>query len=393
MRAFDTRRMAVTTAILAAAALVVAGCGDGGDGSGGGNGSGSGDLPAEIKIVGVHDMTGPVAYAGVGASKGAILAAEEVNEQEFLGPGVKIVVEDVDTAGEVDTATSEMTKVMADQSVAAIIGPAQSQQAAAVAPLVERSKVPTVFTQAGSEGVVIGDYTFRATAPIATYYHLAADYLADEGLTDISIIYNATFVTFAELAEDVVPPLASERGLNIVDSISVQASTQDFTSPARAIADRNPDAVLMHLTAPQAVTFLTQLRQAGYTGQVVGASMHGGGNIASAGEHGVGVVYPTDFSPAQQNEEARAFVERFRAKYGEDPDVYASDGYDALWWIARAIKASGSATREGIMEGLKKVAAEGFVGAKGQLTFEGNDMRVPGVVVRWDGSKETVISG
>ena len=45
------------------------------------------------------------------------------------------------------------------------------------------------------------------------------------------------------------------------------------------------------------------------------------------------------------------------------------------------------------MEGLKKVAAEGFVGAKGQLTFEGNDMRVPGVVVRWDGSKETVISG
>lgn len=389
MKALATWRTAVTAAALATAVLMTAACSD--DGEVGGDDNGSGGLPAEIKIVGVHDMTGPIAYAGVGASKGAALAVEEINEQEFLGPGVKLVYEDVDTAGEVDTATSEMTKVMADQSVAAIIGPAASQQAAAVAPLVERQKVPTVFTQAGSEGVVIGDYTFRATAPIATYYHLAADFLAAEGLTDISIVYNATFVTFAELAEDVVPALAGERGINVVESIPVQGTTQDFTSPARTIAGTNPDAVLMHLTAPQAVTFLTQLRQAGYTGQVVGASMHGGGNIAEAGQHGVGVVYPTDFSPAQQNVEAKTFVEAFTAKYGQAPDVYASDGYDAMWWIARAIKASNSATRDGIKDGLKQVAAEGFVGAKGQLTFEGNDMRVPGVVVRWDGEKEAVI--
>ena len=378
-----------TAAALVTTALMLTACGGGGSGAGGG--SASGELPSEIKLVGVHDLTGPVAYAGVGAANGGALAVEEINKQEFLGKGVKLVLEEVDTAGSIETATSEMTKVMGDRKVAAIIGPAQSQQAAAVAPLVERAKVPTVFTQAGSEGVVIGDYTFRATAPIATYYHLAGEYLAAKGLTKVSVIYNATFITFAELAEKVIPKLAAEHGLNIVSSVPVQATTQDFTAPTRTIANAKPNAVFMHLTAPQAVTFLTQLRQAGYTGQVIGASMHGGGNIAEAGEHGVGVIYPTDFSPAQEDERAKQFVAAYQQKFGKLPDVYAADGYDAVWWIARAIKASGSATREGIKDGLKKVAAEGFEGVRGTLTFEGNDLRVPGVLVQWDGTKEVLV--
>jgi branched-chain amino acid transport system substrate-binding protein len=388
MRTTSTGRSRVLRLSAAAAALtLLAACGsaDGSDADAGGG------IPPQIKLVGVHDRTGPVAYAGDGAARGGSLAVRQINEGHFLGKGVKLQLGDVDTAGSIEKASSEMTRAAADPDVAAVIGPTQAQQAATVAPLVERSKLPTVFTQAGAEGVVTGDYTFRATAPMSTYYDLAAEYLAKKHSKKVGVLYNSTFTTFAELGKESFPVLAAKNGLDIVSSTAVQSSTQDFTTPVQTVAARNPDALVMFLTAPQSVTALTQLRQAGYSGQVVATSVQGAGNVVEAGKSAKGLVYPTDFSPAQQDEKAKRFVKDYTAKYGKQPDPYAAEGYDAVWWIARAIKASDSATRDGIQKGLQKVAEEGFAGAMGKLTFEGNDMRVPGVLVRWDGAGETLV--
>jgi ABC-type branched-chain amino acid transport systems, periplasmic component len=225
-----------------------------------------------------------------------------------------------------------------------------------------------------------------------TYYHLNTEYLAKKGLKNVSVLYNATFPTFAQLAEKKLPELASKDGLTIVSNTAVQSTTQDFTSPTRLIADKKPDAVAILVTAPQAVTALKQLRQAGYTGPVVGTSVQGGGNLKSAGEYGVGVIFPQTFSAAVQDAKAQDFVKKFEAKFGQLPDQYAAEGYDAMWWIAKGIKASGSATRDGIQRGLTMVAGEGFEGAMGALTFEGNDVRVPGVLVKWDGKSEQLVT-
>ncbi|MFH5821850.1 ABC transporter substrate-binding protein [Georgenia sp. AZ-5] len=383
MSAISARR-GVTALVLTTAVLAVAACG-----SSAGRTDGGG-IDSEIKLVGVRDLTGPVSYAGEGAARGSALAVAEVNGQGFLGEGVTLVLEEVDSAGEIERASSEVTKAMSDPEVMAILGPVQGQQSAAVAPVVERGRLPTVFTQSASEGVVIGEYTFRATAPMSTFYGLAAEFLAEEGLTDVAVLYNATYPTLAELAESQFPQMAEENGLTIATSIPVQSTTQDFTSQAQELAAEGPDAVLLLLLSSQSVTAMTQLRQAGYDGQFVGNTNNAGGNAAEAGEHSVGMVYPVDFSAAQDDEQAKAFTAAYQKEYGELPKAYAAEGYDAVWWIARAIKASGDSSREGIRDGLAQVAAEGFTGAMGEISFEGNDMRVPGVLVRWDGTKEVI---
>ena len=377
--------LVVGTSLLAVTACSASVGGEGDQGSGG--------IATDIKLVGVRDLSGPVAYAGEGSARGSQLAVEEINEQEFLGAGVSLTLEEIDSAGEIERATSEITRATTDPEVVALLGPIQGQQSAAVAPIVERAKVPIVFTQSASEGVVIGDYTFRATAPMASFYHLAVEHLADEGLTDVALLYNATYPTLAELAESQLPQMAEESGLTITSSIPVQTTTQDFASQAQALAAEDPDAVLLLLLSAQSVTAMTQLRQAGYEGQIVGNTNNAGGNAAEAGEHSVDLLYPVDFSAAQEDEQATAFTAAYEAQYGELPKAYAAEGYDAVWWIARAIKASGDSSREGIRDGLEEVAAEGFTGAMGELTFEGNDMRVPGVLVRWDGEKETIERG
>lgn len=374
-------------AMAAVAVLTVAACGNSG---GGAQKSGQG-VAHDITIAAVNDQTGPVAYAGVGASKGAQLAIDQINEQGYLGNGVKISLEQVDTAGEIDRAVSEMTKAMANQKVSAILGPTMAQQAAAVAPIVGQSKVPTVFTQSGANGVVINDYTFRATAPMESYYNIAAKWLANNNLKAASVIYNATYPTFANLGKTVFPKEASANGIKIDQSIEVQSTTQDFTGQAQQIAQANPPAVVMMLIASQAVTFMKQLRQAGYTGQIVGTSVQGSGNAAPAGAAADGLVYPVDFSVAMTGDTSVAFTKAFTDKYGAAPDAYAAEGFDALWWMARGIKASNDSSREGVQKGLAQVAGEGFTGAMGPLTFDGNDMRVTGAMVKWANGKETLV--
>jgi branched-chain amino acid transport system substrate-binding protein len=373
--------------LIVPAMLALAGCGAAPTGA-----AAKAGIADEIKMVGVRDLTGPVAYAGVGAARGAELAVKEINGQEFLGEGKSLVLDEIDSAGTIERAAAEVTRALADQDVSVILGPVQGQQSAAVAPIVEAQKVPVVFTQSASDGVVIGDYTFRATAPMHTFYGHAAEFLGREGLKDVAVLYNSTYPTLAELAETQFPAMAKKAGLNIVESIPVQTTTQDFTSPAQELAQKDPDAIVVLLLSSQSVTAMTQLRQAGYKGQFVGNTNNAGGNAAQAGQHAVGMVYPVDFSAAQTDPNAKDFTGSYKKEFGELPKTYAAEGYDAVWWIARAIKASGDSSREGIRDGLEKIGREGFTGAMGKITFEGNDMRVPGVLARWDGTKETIIS-
>ncbi|MBM7365861.1 ABC transporter substrate-binding protein [Gordonia hydrophobica] len=382
-----TRTKTALTAVVTAAVLAVSACGGG---TGGGQQSGQG-IASDITIAAVNDQTGPVAYAGVGASKGAALAIDQINEQGFLGDGVTLSLDQVDTAGEIDRAVSEMTKAMGDQKVSAILGPTMAQQAAAVAPMVGQRKVPTVFTQSGADGVVVNDYTFRATAPMESYYDIAAKWLAGKDLKKVSVIYNATYPTFANLGKTVFPKEAEANGITVGQSIEVQSTTQDFTGQAQQIAQANPPAVAMMLIASQAVTFMKQLRQAGYRGQIVGTSVQGSGNAAPAGAAADGLVYPVDFSSAMDSDAAKAFTKAFTEKYGTAPDAYAAEGFDALWWIARGIKAANDSSRDGIRQGLAEVADSGFDGAMGQLTFDGNDMRVNGAMVTWRDGRESLV--
>lgn len=379
------RRIAALGAVGALAAAGLAACGSN---SGSSAAGASGGIAKTITVEGVRDLSGDVAYAGVGAKNGDALAVDQINSQGYLGKGVTIKVVDKDAAGDMSQANSLVSKAIADKSVSALLGPVSGQEAAAVAPLVQRGKLPTVFTQAGSAGVVIGDETFRATAPMDSYFSVAMKWLQAHGAKKIDVIYNATYPTFVDVFKNAVEPEAKKAGMTIGNAIQVQATSVDFASQAAKIASSKPDAVIQLMTATQSVTFIQQLRQAGFTGQIVGSSADSAGNIAAAGASANGTVYPVDFSPVMTDKTAQDFVAAYKAKFGKAPDLYAAEGYTAMWWIARAIKESGSSSREGIQKGLAAIAKSGFGSPMGTLTFDGNDMRVPGQMIEWNNGKE-----
>lgn len=292
--------------------------------------SNAGGIATTIPLAAVLDLTGPVAHAGIGASRGAQLAIEEINSTAFLGDGVTIAYTEADSAGEIERASSEVTKAMANSDNMAILGPVQGQQAAAVAPLAERQKCPIWFTQAGADGVVISDYTFRATAPMHTYYDIAMEHLAEQGKKKVALLYNATYPTLAGIGEVTAPEAAQRLGIEITASVPVQSSTQDFAAVAGQLTEGQPDAIWLLVLNTQGVTAVTQITEAGYDGLFLGNTNMAGGNLLEAGDTGKGMLYPVDFSAGQEDENAAKFTEAFEAEYGELPKAYSAEAYDGM---------------------------------------------------------------
>jgi branched-chain amino acid transport system substrate-binding protein len=378
------------TALLTTAAMVsMAACGSGDDNSG--DGSSSGGLPAEVKVISSNPESGPAAFAGLAANKGYEVAIDEINSTGYLG-NTKIVLEKQDTAGKIPTAAQQATQAVADKDVAAVFGSVSSQESVAQAPIADKSKMPIIFTQAGSEGVVIGDYTYRVTPPMSSYYPRIEGFIKSQGITRMGIIYTAVAPTLKEIGEKTIPGMAQSAGFEVVASIATQATTQDFTAPIQQVLRANPDGIAILQIGASNPTAMTQLRQAGWTKPVLGNSGASAGNLKPAGPAGAGMTWVVDYSVLNKTPESDKFIAQYQKKFpGESPLNYAAEAYDAAWLLARGIKESNSADRTAIQEGMAKVVATGFTGAMGELKFEGNDLRLPGVVVQWDGTKEVLV--
>lgn len=351
------------------------------------------ELPSEITLLSITDLTGPAAFAGTSAEAGEKLAAKEITETGYLGEGVTLTIDTKDSAGSPETAAADFAAAAADASIPAVLGPVSSGQAVAVAPLAEDSQVPTVFTQAGSPGVVIGDYTFRMTPPMASFYPSIGSLLTERGVKTMSIMYNNASPTIIDIAEQTLPAMGEELGFEVLSSTGVAGDTQDLTAPMKKIADENPDAVALLLIGAQNPTAMTQLRQAGIGEDtlILGNMGAGGGSLAAAGADGVGMHWPTIFNLAQDVPSTQEFIAKYEAEYGEPPLLYAPERYDSVYLIADAIKRSCSTDRAAVQAAMAEIVSEGFTGAMGDLTFEGNDLRLPGKIVVWDGESEVLV--
>lgn len=369
-----TRRFRAQAAVAATALLALAACGSEADAD-------SGEVGDRVKLISINPTTGLIAFAGTSANKGYELAVKEINEQDFLD-GSTVELDFEDTKSEPQTAAQHMSQAVAGGDYSAVFGSVSSPEAVVMAPLAEKAKLPTIFTQAGSEGVVIGDYTYRATPLMSEYYPLLTDWLKNTGAKSIGIVYTGATPTLAEIGKTTLPQMAKDLGMEVTASVETPATTQDFAAPISQVLKSKPDIVSVLLAGAQNATAMTQLRQAGYDGPVIGNLGAGSGNLDPAGEAGYGIVWAANFHPDMKAESTQEFVKAYEAEYGEEPLNFAAEAYDAAWFLAKAIKEAGSSDPVGIQEAMAAIADEPFDGALGTgLRWLDRDLQVPGAAV------------
>jgi branched-chain amino acid transport system substrate-binding protein len=90
-------------------------------------------------------------------------------------------------------------------------------------------------------------------------------------------------------------------------------------------------------------------------------------NLAGSGLYGVYGI--ADFTPGA-SPEAKAYADKYKAKYNLEADVYSSWAYDAMHIIANAMNQAKSANPDAIRKAI--LATCGYKGVEGTYCFDEN---------------------
>jgi branched-chain amino acid transport system substrate-binding protein len=220
-------------------------------------------------------------------------------------------------------------------------------------------------------------------------------YLQSKSVKSVAILYDSDVPTDADQATKEMPALAKQYGFSIVGTQAVSSTTTDLSSSVSKLVDKKPEAIGLFLSSLQNKVGVSAVHNSGFSGVVFGGQGLGGNVLKGQGPAAEGVVWATDFSPRVSTPEVQKLIASYKTVSGtsELPTNYTAEGYDAAWFLARAVKASSDASRSGILKGLNTVATQGFTGALGNVRFAGHAELSPGVLVGWVNNAEVPVKG
>jgi branched-chain amino acid transport system substrate-binding protein len=360
------KKLLAVVSLLLIVMMAVTGCGSSSSST-----SGTADTKGPIKIGFLGAKTGNVAMYGLNTMKGLNMAVAEINGSGgLLGRQVEILSED--NAGDKAQALNITKKYVTQDKVAAIIGDPTTGITKVAGQVANENK--TVIMSAGSTGtnvVEIGPYVFRDTLLDTVAAPATATYMVKEkGWKNVALItsknndYSVSLsAIFKKAVQDAGGTIITEEFMNDKDT--------DFSGIVTNIKSKKPDVLLFSGYYTEGALIMKKVREVGMKDIVmVGGDGLQGEDFMKIGKEAVeGSVSYAGFSPEQPTEKTKKFIDSFKAKNnGEEPDLFAAQGYDALMLIAQAIKDANSADPSVFKD--KLAATKAYEGVSGTITFQ-----------------------
>ena len=327
----------VLSAILAATMVcgLFAGCGGSGAKSGG---SAGGDT---FKIGGIGPVTGAAAIYGSAVRNAEQIAVDEINEAGGInGYQVELQFEDDEHDAEKSVNAYNSLK---DWGMQILAGTVTTTPCIAVADKSSADGMFEITPSASSTDVIKNDNVFQVCFTDPNQGSASAQYIYDKGLgTKIGIIYDSSDVyssgIYAKFKEQ-----ADTLGLEIVSESAFTAdSNTDFSVQLQDAKDNGADLLFMPFYYQQASIVLKQANDMGYAPTFFGVDGMDGiltlENFDTSLAEGVMLLTP--FAADASDDKTKAFVEKYNEKYGETPNQFAADAYDAIYIIKAAAEAA-----------------------------------------------------
>ena len=374
-----SRAAAVFAALAVAATLTVAGCG----------GDDEDQWKDEtISLGSIFSTTGDGVPFGPQQVKGAQLAVDEINEDGGVN-GAELTLTQRDDASDPATSAKEMSTLIDQNQVIAVLGPTFSNSAAEADPVANQKKTPVLAVSNTGPGIV-GDcdypceFIFRNSLGEATAIPANVDNLvAREKPANVTIIYPEGD-DFGKTSAQTAAGAFRENG------VKVTLTELSLDGLPLAPGDR-PDAIMITASSGETgAALITDLRSAGYKGPILGGNAFNSPLVArSAGPDGKGVQSASAWYSGNTSEENQEFIAGYQSKYGEAPDQFAAQAYTGVMLLAEAaedadLKFEDVATdRETLKASLEEVNEETPLG---QFSFTpDHDVIQPIWIVAMDG--------
>jgi len=295
-----------------------------------------------VKIGHSGPLSGAQAFSGKDNENGARLAVEELNAKPITigGKKVKFELQSEDDQGDPKAGVAVAQKLV-DQGVKYIVGPynsgvaipasrAYNDAGALIAPVATNPKL----TLQGYKGI------FRVNASDTQLGSKMALYAANEmKLKTVAVIDDRT--AFGQGVAEEFKKQAKASGMTVAGHEFTTDKAFDFTSILTKLKTKNVQAIFFGGYAPQAAPMARQMKQLGITAKLLGgdtictAEMGKLGGDA-AGENILCSQGGTVLDKAGGN--GAAFKAKYKARFKQDPDVYAATYYDATMMYAQAMQ-------------------------------------------------------
>ena len=315
---------------------------------------------AEPVLLGVSGpLTGPNAQYGAQWRQGFDLALGEVGG--VVGPDkrpLQYVFED--SQSDPRQAVAIAQKFVADPRIVMELGDFSSPASMAASPIYQRAGlVQFGFTNSHPDFTKGGDFMWTNSLSQSDEQPKLAEFCQKLGLKRIAVIHLNT--DWGRTSRDILVASAKADGIEAAAVEGFLPDEKDFRPTLVRVRDSNPDGIVLIAYYSDAALIARQIRQQGLRQTVVGvSSVYSPKLIELGGEAVEGMYTQSAFSPDDPRPEVRAFVGRFQAKYGREPDYFNVAAYDTMI-LAHALIGQFGADRRAIQAGLSKVKAPSVV--------------------------------
>ena len=343
-------------------------------------------LKGEITIGAVHPITGRLGLENPPLGQGFELAVTEINNSQLSDVKINLIVEDGQST--VEGAVEAFNKLIHQDGVSAILGPATSMQAQAVFPIAQQNGVVAISPTSAARGLsAIGDFIFRI-APTTDVLIPSGIRITQEklGYKKVATIYDETDL-FSTDSEAVVKEALAANGIEILTTETFQTGETDFSAQLTRIKESNPDAIFISAPVIETPEILVQGRQLGIPADVpfLITFTLASSQIEPAGDAAEGAITFTSWISTADTSGNQAFVQNYQSAYGIEPDVWAAQSYATVYILAKAIADAQSADPSAIRDALANITDFDTILGKFSFNAVGDAVYDPIVLIVKDG--------
>lgn len=346
------------------------------------------NLPETVTIGAIFGLSGPISVYGSVQNQAVNLAVEEINESGYLGEGVTLEVIFEDSNGDAQQAIAAMTKLVEEDGVVAVLGPTLSTEAFAADPVAQENSTPVMGVSNTASGITdMGDFVFRNSLPESSVIPgTIAQATEALGLERVGVMYGDDD-DFTLSGYDVFIEALEENNVEITGEETFARGDVDFSAQLTNLIATEPDALIVSALAAEAVQIITQARDLGYDGPIIGGNgLNSPAVLEESGEASDGVIVGAAWNIASPDPLSVMFSEAYEEAYGSLPDQFAAQAYTGAWLMATAIRCADSTERADVRDALAGIS--GFASPLGSFAFDEdrNPVHDPVVQVAQDGA-------
>jgi ABC-type branched-subunit amino acid transport system substrate-binding protein len=352
LKAQSSRRLLTCTA----AAVLVAACGSSGTSGGGSSGAIKTNGAGHIAFGVLSCFTGGLATLGQSMLQGSQVAEKVINDAGGV-LGKPLDLSHADTQCDEADAVPAVRQLLASANAAGIIGP-ETQEIAAVSPIVSSAKIPTEF-QGGSTAFDknTNQYLWRDSPSDSQLGVAMALYAQKKGYKTAALLFSS------DIAQQTIPkPITAtwqKMGNTIVSNVTVAPSQTSYRTQVQNIISAHPDVIFTQLDPQTAAVIFQNFKELDNLAiPIVGTDVTSGDDYLKAITYPVAhahliSVYGTNATGAAADNFSKAFAAQNGAS--AMPLAGANYAYDAVISLALAIDKAGTTDGPAVIADMKQV--------------------------------------